>query len=1501
MGLFEEVEKLINKQKNTYMDNPDIAFSFFTNENRTIKDYNGRQILELLQNSDDSGSKEIIIELNREQNRLIIKDSGSGFSIGGIKSLLIPDRSPKKESQFIGNKGLGFRSILNWVKQVEIKTKDISLSFSERNIIEEAKALWKENLSSYQTEMNLPCDKVPLPIMAIPKVCKIEDIDGTEIILDYKSEYLDDIETQLNNIEKHVLLFVNHLEKIKVNDKVFSCSKTYGEEKNKILASIYSSGEAEEKWTIYRHYPEKLPKELIDENNSIFDISIAVPVEKTISFEKLIYDYFPTRVKVGYPCIIHATLDLDSSRNHIDNTALNVFVFKKIKEMILSLAEYLKTQSPKATWEPLRLLLEKGVICSDEFVSNNLTIPISNELLINNIYPSVDGNYRNREEIINYNASTNSVLARYKEHFSEVLIESNEDLENLLNWEKVYSLEQLGDRIDKVSKDADLTISDRAKLIHSIYIIKNSFYFNDNPDYKFNILINEQNEIILNENTAYAPRQILDFEKPDYLSMDFVNKELFEDLLNTFNISKNQDLKQQYRDLVNKLKSIVNIQDYDISNLLKKIESYANKEVKEKQLESEKKQIIIQVLKTLIGIYKAHKGFDTILHIYLENKNGNLLPSNELLFGNPYECAKDTEDIFSGIYDNNKYVQNYLNLCSNEDDVHILEGVLTQLQVSSFVVFDEKTEFKDIKYLQYINKYINPSIPLNSSIVASKDIKNLDDLSRLNFEDFIKLISQSARLQEEIKKLTQLHFFYRTDQKPSVFSYVAYKVQQMLSAENRDFYIFSTNDELSIIGTNIDSKLSFLPTQADRQNVKDILKIIAINLAEVQKPVIIKILNSLERFDKEGKLAQQVYKTVADICGEKKENSDEIRMSLKDSDLKLFAYSIDKKIKGYFPANMIFYSDNATLPKQLMIKKQIKKFAYPLRQGAEKIPNIFGVRKVSDIKLKVIEESIEKNNGLNREFNEFFEKTKPYFLLHRFKSLNTQTAQKDNANYIKNCKIVLVNRCKYSFNVESLEELQSKKEEIDSLDNFDYIRDNNNLFYVCIPEKVALNELCANEEFCTSIAEIVSMVFLLTKEEEFVNIIHDFSFYTKTIQKHQDSISELDSCYEYLGLSRSLISFWRKYLGNDIENATIENLAELIYSKYGIRGYNFELVDYETWHSDASVALLREVYNKIDKNILQTVDLSLFHRDKIINVLDRLKEDFKKSLYKNLCSKTIAEQKLYLCKFDLYKEILSKIDYQSIAHEIDVNYESIIICQVLQDFGFTIETGLQVNNSYKYDAEYEEIIKQSGDKELISISFFSGEEQKEFVLAKINKLKEIAEELDKPKSENEDDFEDTIVIKKTNEDVTSAIDSRKKGNKSSGNNYNPGKEKIKKIKAKKAEKRVYKYLCSEYGKENVFWISSFSELNIEQSDDAGYDIYYYDKNKEKHLVEVKCSSGNYFYITPNELAEGKKEENNYHIALVNNNEVTILENFLKDKSSYLLTADSYYVSFDIKQ
>lgn len=1499
MGLFEDAEKLINKQKNTYFDNPDIAFSFFTNENRTIKDYNGRQILELLQNSDDSGSKEIIIELKPEENRLIIKDFGSGFSIGGIKSLLIPDRSPKKESQYIGNKGLGFRSILNWVTQVEIRTKDISITFSESIIIKEAKTLWGKNLASYQKEMNLPNDKVPLPIMAIPRLSKIDNINGTEIILDYKAKYLTDIEKQLNNIEKHVLLFVNHLEKIKVNDKEFSCIKTEGK-KNEIQTSIFSSEEFEEKWTIYRHFPKKLPAELIDENNSIYDISIAVPIDKTLSFKKVIYDYFPTRVGIGYPCIIHATLDLDSSRNHIDNTDLNIFVFNKIKDMILSLAEHLKTQSITATWEPLRLLLEKDVICSDEFVKNNLTIPIENELLSKDIYPSVDGSYRNRNTIINYNTLTNSVFEIYKASFPEVLIESNEDLENLLNWKNIYSLEQLKERFDNISSDSNLSTHERAVLIHNIYDIKKTFY-NNNLDYKFNILINEQNEIISNENTAYAPRQILDFEKPKYLSMDFVNKELFEELLDIFHIYTNQELKQQYRDLVNTLKSIVNIQDYDISNLLKKIESYTNKEVKEKKTKSEKKEIIKLVLKSLIGIYKAHKGFNTILQIPLENKNAKITMSNELLFGSPYECAKDTENIFSGIYDGSKYVQNYLDLCSTEEENHILEGVLRQLQVSSFVIFDEKTDFKDNEYTQYINKYINSAIPGTASIAISKEIKNLNDLSKLNYENFIKLLSQSEILQEEIRKQTQIHYFYRYDQRPFVFSYVAYKIQQMLSSENRDFYIFSTNNELSIIGTNVDSKFNFLVTQAERQNVKEILKLIAINLAEVQKTVIIKILNSLERFDKDGKLAQQVYKTVADICGEKKENSDEIRMSLKDSGLKLFAYSIDKRIKGYFPANQIFYSDNATLPKQLMIKKEIKKFAYPLRQGAEKIPNIFGVRKVSDIKLNVIEESVKKDIVLNQEFSNFFEQTKPYFLLHRFKSLNTQSAQKDNANFIKNCKIILVTQCKFSFNIGSLEQNKTKEDEIDYLDNFDYIRDNNNLFFMCVPEKYTLKELCANEEFCTSVAEIVSMVFLLTKEEEFVNIIHDFSFYKKTIQKQQDNIAELDSCYEYLGLSRSFVSFWRKYLDNDIENMTIEKLEKLISSKYDINGYNLELIDYETWSSEISVDFLREAYNKIDNNILQTVDLSLFHRGKIISTLDNLKNDFNLSLYKDLCSKNIEEQKLYLSKFDLYKNMILKIDYQNFSHEIDVNYESIINNIILQEFGFGIESGLQLDNNYKYEAEYEELIKQSGDKELISISFFSGEEQKKFVMDKVNKIKEIAEELEKTEADNEEDFENTVVIKKTGEDVTAAADPRRKGEKSSGNNFNPGKEKIKKIKAKKAEKRVYKYLCSEYGEENVFWISSFSELSIEQSDDAGYDIYYFDSNKEKHLVEVKCSSGNYFYLSPNELAEGEKPNNNYHIALVKNNEITILENFLKDKTNYLLTTDSYYVSFDIKK
>ena len=43
------IEELINRYKETYLGNPDVMLSSYRNEIQTVDDYEGRQLLELMQ------------------------------------------------------------------------------------------------------------------------------------------------------------------------------------------------------------------------------------------------------------------------------------------------------------------------------------------------------------------------------------------------------------------------------------------------------------------------------------------------------------------------------------------------------------------------------------------------------------------------------------------------------------------------------------------------------------------------------------------------------------------------------------------------------------------------------------------------------------------------------------------------------------------------------------------------------------------------------------------------------------------------------------------------------------------------------------------------------------------------------------------------------------------------------------------------------------------------------------------------------------------------------------------------------------------------------------------------------------------------------------------------------------------------------------------------------------------------------------------------------------
>ena len=110
------------------------------NEEYELKrDYNGRQILELLQNVDDvynetyniNKTKNALVKIVYKNNILEVGNTGTSFTAETIERLCL-GRASAKSSNNIGNKGTGFRSLLNDAEWIEIHSGIFHIRFSER-------------------------------------------------------------------------------------------------------------------------------------------------------------------------------------------------------------------------------------------------------------------------------------------------------------------------------------------------------------------------------------------------------------------------------------------------------------------------------------------------------------------------------------------------------------------------------------------------------------------------------------------------------------------------------------------------------------------------------------------------------------------------------------------------------------------------------------------------------------------------------------------------------------------------------------------------------------------------------------------------------------------------------------------------------------------------------------------------------------------------------------------------------------------------------------------------------------------------------------------------------------------------------------------------------------------------------------------------------------------------------------------------------------------------
>lgn len=346
-------------------------------EKRDIKGYHGREILELLQNADDAYQKsidegnapscelEVLIEF--KNNMLTISNTGTFFDRDGIKAIVQGNNSPKS-GKYIGNKGTGFRSILNWADEIRIYSGGFNLRFSKKFAYEKFQEIKSERQIERQLLRN---PDLYIPMLAVPENIEPRqnhDMTSIEVLIN-EDKIKDDfgVIKQINNIDLRILLFLPNMKRIKIeteDEQIIYERESIKDEFKGFTLKKYINNEVqiEEQFFVF----EKVKENATEEDGKRKDIRLAIAVPKNFEEFKVgnVYSFFPLLdVESPFNCVMHATYILGDHRDSISRNEVNKTIITEQLKFLIEVAE--KFSSKQFADIALRLLTPS------DFKSNN--------------------------------------------------------------------------------------------------------------------------------------------------------------------------------------------------------------------------------------------------------------------------------------------------------------------------------------------------------------------------------------------------------------------------------------------------------------------------------------------------------------------------------------------------------------------------------------------------------------------------------------------------------------------------------------------------------------------------------------------------------------------------------------------------------------------------------------------------------------------------------------------------------------------------------------------------------------------------------------------------------------------------------------------------------------------------------------------------------------------------------------------------------------------------
>lgn len=1109
------IEEKLALLKRNYLDEPENISRDFNIENKEIEGYNGRQLLEMLQNADDEANTEkdkvCLIELTNEQ--LIVANNGNTFSKDGLISLMKSDLSSKSQNQNkIGHKGTGFRSIINWAESIFIKSGDLVIEFSKENSENFLKILIEENPNIQNILKKYSTNTFPIAILPIPKW--INDIpDNTKefdtvILLKLKKDVVKDIQEQIVKLGEETLIFLNNLEKIilksELRSEILSKKKI---NTSQILLQILNENKEIIKEKIFNINLKKGKLRFLDIEKS-FEIKIAYTDDLEYSTTNKLYSYFVTNDSLPLPLLVHATFELESNRKHILNSPINKFLLESVAELLVNSSIDICKKDKNVSWKALSLLAfngELGEVLKELDFKNILLEEIKKAKLI----PSINNTYLSCNDNPIYYQEYNLNFLPPEIFHNFVLFTEDKKLNKLINEiiKKNEDFDFLFEKLNMISSRLD--VHNRAKLIKFVLEKHNTALeklFNTNRKKLPSLFIDTDNNVIkIWESESYlADNTTKDIKIPKYVDIKIINIQLYEELKKIFNVRNKEDFFQANK---NEYFIYFNIKNYDIENILEKLIINLNKEN------------ILEFVAFLWDLYNKNNKYkyETFNKIKLLDRNYNLININQLFLGSDYD-NDNTEKLLQKV-DGFKFLASIDNLFPISEKVDLYEKArffewlgVKKLPSENFIYYESQNDIKK-NPLKIFNPYNNitnydtyvfrnlkyPLIIGDKKVESEKEIESekiiynvlsiekFDAiLENADFEDIIIWILKDDRLDKALKlgyehnSSSLFGITFKKDRSPrcldsqKISSYIVYKLKKTKWIKSSSGKVSPEICCFSKIDLDISPVIEkpiidfenekFKQNNIKRENIIALLKKIGVcdNLGEFSQDTIYEILETLPTKDPTGKKANKIYEEIIrskNLSDLDKENS-KYKSFIQDGKI----LSNKNGVKKYLHISEVYYIENTSFCNDIINYFNILEI--PRRLGKSKVKSILGVNILEGLHFKLNTQPI--SHHINKIFQEDFLNFKPYIYVYRMdKEKNEYEFEK-----INKLKIELCTQIDASF--ELLDRLQPF-----NIQDFEYLFiSEKNTFFIKIPDIGYNNieDLKKDIDFCDIFSEIISEV-----------------------------------------------------------------------------------------------------------------------------------------------------------------------------------------------------------------------------------------------------------------------------------------------------------------------------------------------------------------------------------------------------------------------------------------